>query len=656
MRAIPAVLLDNSVRTVEAMSPRGFFPFGEKQSFAEAKTTLLPLARPRESVFPTSGKGRSLMSSQAAWGASLISHGISRTHARRTSSGTPSAFSGLSMDRRTPEEEEKDLGQTMREAVGGTQLFQRFTLQKVLGRGGMGIVWLAHDDRLERLVALKLVPEAVCLDPSERENLKRETRKSVLLTHSNIVRIFDFIEDDRAAAICMEYVDGTTLSSARAEKRSKCFGVPELVPWLTSLCDALAYAHDVVGLIHRDLKPANMMVNSRSELKITDFGIACSLRDSISQGSVSTSSGTLNYMSPQQMLGEDPSPSDDVYSLGATLYELLSSKPPFYSGDVAFQVREVIAPSIAQRRVTLGIAGEPIPTHWEETIAACLAKRPEQRPRNAAAVASGLRLGGTIRLTTAREFAKPIFQRYLLQRYLKIGALAALLAAAIIFYRSNSRAPRTAVLSDLKEATPGYALEGPPKVATVTKIDEQPPVPDSTPIAAPQNATLELATTPAGARFAIYPGVVAGTKTPATPPLHSGATPESVADLPPGLYTIFFHSEGWTDARAEIQMQPGATLPVEYTFPHGSATITSTPDGAEIFLGENSLGHTPMTVELPLGKQELIARHPDFPKKTETVTIESGTQARVAFQFRARNHSRPAKPKRAGAGIGKNLK
>ena len=552
-----------------------------------------------------------------------------------------------------PEEEEADLGQTMRGVVGGTQLFQRFTLQKVLGRGGMGVVWLARDDRLERLVALKLVPEAVCFDPSAREDLKRETRKSLLLTHRNIVRIFDFIEDDRAAAICMEYVDGMTLSYARVQKRSKCFGIHELVPWLTSLCDALAYAHESVGLIHRDLKPANMMVNSRSELKITDFGIACSLRDSMTRVSVRTSSGTMNYMSPQQMLGEDPSPSDDIYSLGAALYEMLSSKPPFYSGDVASQVREVIAPTITQRRVTLGIAGEPIPKHWEETIAACLAKDSEHRPRSAAAVASRLRLGGTIRLTTEREIAKPV-----LQRYLKLGALAggtvALLAAAVVCYRSNSPGPHTAVLSALKKETAaGYALEVPVKVAPVAKIEEPPSVPASTPIAGPQNATLELATTPAGASFAIYAGVVAGKTAPASAPLRSGEAPESVADLPPGRYTIFFHENGWTDDRAEIEVQAGEILPVEYTFPHGTVTLTSSPAGAEIFASGNSLGHTPMTVDLPVGKQELVARHPDFPKKTETVTIESGTTAKVAFQFRARSHSSSAKPKEPESAWGK---
>ena len=550
------------------------------------------------------------------------------------------------MDPRTPEEEKPNLGEPVPGVVAGKQLFRRFTLQKVLGRGGMSVVWLAHDDRLERLVALKLVPESACFDPAACEDLKRETHKSLPLTHANIVRIFDFIADQGMAAIAMEYIDGVPLSCARVEKRSECFGVPEVVPWITSLCDALAYAHESVGLTHRGLRPANMMLDSRAHLKITDFGIARSLRDSMSRGNVCVPSETMHYMSPQQMLGEDPSPSDDIYALGAILYEMLSSKPPFYDGDVETQVREVIAPPINQRRVTLGIAGDPIPRHWETTIAACLAKQPEQRPRSAAEVASRLRLGGTVSLTVAREIPKPVFQRYV-----KLGTLAACvsaLVAAPFLYRHNSTSQRTAVLSALeKESPPGYALEAPAKKNPAAQIEETSRTPVSNSVAEPQSATLQLATTPAGANFAIYPGAVAGNTASAPMPLRSGAAPESVADIPPGRYTIILRNQGWPNVRAEITLQPGETLPVEYTFPHGSAAITSTPDGAEIFLGEISLGHTPLTVDLPLGKQELVARHPDFPKKTETVTIESETPARVAFQLRARSHSSPGKPKSA---------
>lgn len=542
---------------------------------------------------------------------------------------------------------------TLRGVVGGTQLFNRFTLQKVLGRGGMGIVWLARDDRLDRLVALKLVPEAVCFDPSAHEDLKRETRKSLMLTHPNIVRIFDFIEDERTAAISMEYVDGATLSWLRVQKPAKCFEVRELIPWITSLCDALAYAHDSARLVHRDLKPANLMVNSRSELKVTDFGIACTLRESMHRVTANTSSGTLNYMSPQQMLGEDPSPSDDVYSLGATLYEMLSSKPPFYGGDVASQVRDVIAPTVTQRRAKLEIFGEPIPKHWEETIAACLAKNPEHRPRTAAGVARRLRLTGTIRLTDVEEHhSQPLQNLMPRPAVLIVGALALTVALVTLFHQQ----PKPTLAEDaakIQLPSAGYATEvtvkpsavparevaAPPAKLAVATHSSQAPAPS--PNAAEQNATLQLTTTPAGATFAIYPGVIAGKVAPPTEPLRRGTAPQSIDDLPPGRYTLFFHNEGWPDDRAEVSLRSGETLPVDYTFPHGTATITSNPDGIEILLGERSLGRTPLTVDLPVGKQELVSRHPDLPKRTKTVIIDSATPATVSFQLRASGRSSP---------------
>jgi len=562
------------------------------------------------------------------------------------------------MDRPTPKEEESDLGQTIQGLVAGTQLFHRYTLQKVLGRGAVGIVWLAYDDRLDRLVALKLLPESVCSDPAAREDFKRQARESLLLTHPNIVRIFDFIEDEQLAAICMEYVDGTTLSLARWQKRSKCFGIPELIPWVTSLCDALAYAHETVGLVHRSLNPANIMVDSRSHLKITDFGIACGPHDPTNKGSAGASSGTMNYMSPQQILGEDPCASDDIYALGAILYEMLSSKPPFYTGDVALQAREVIAPPISQRRVTLGIAGERIPKHWEETIAACLAKQPEQRPRSAADVASRLRLGGTIHLTAARDIAKPIFQRYLKLAALT-GASVALLSAVVISSRWNSASQRTAVLSELKQETStGYGLEAPVRNVPVPKTDDPPAESVSSSTTGPQGTTLELATAPAGTSFAIYPGVIEGKAAPATVPIRRGVAPQSVTNLPPGRYTVFFHNPVWPDDCAEIALQPGETLPVEYTFPHGTVMISSIPEGAEIFAGETSLGRTPLTINLPLGKQELVARHPDFPKRTETVTIDGETPAKLVFQLQTSSHSaaKSKEPESVWRKFGKSLK
>jgi serine/threonine protein kinase len=288
---------------------------------------------------------------------------------------------------------ELDLGQTLRGFAPGERLFGRYTLKAILGRGGMGIVWRAFDEHLERDVALKFLPELIVLDHAALDELKRETKRNLELTHHNIVRIYDFAHEDQTACISMEYVDGATLSALRVEREAKIFKVAELQPLVAQFCHALEYAHVKARIVHRDLKPANLMVNASEQLKITDFGIARSLSDSVSMLSMRATSGTLLYMSPQQLDGERPSSLDDIYSFGATLYELLTSKPPFFSGAIETQVREKRPVSIAARRKELGIGnGDVVPDQWEETIAKCLAKDSTQRPQSAGELAACLGL------------------------------------------------------------------------------------------------------------------------------------------------------------------------------------------------------------------------------------------------------------------------
>lgn len=282
--------------------------------------------------------------------------------------------------------DELDLGQTVRGFAAGQKILNRYTFVRILGRGGMGVVWLARDEELEREVALKFLPELVVHDRAVLEELKHETRRSLALTHHNIVRIYDFAQGDECACISMEYVDGATLSSLRVDRPDKVFEVEELGPLMQQVCDALHYAHGQARIVHRDLKPSNLMMNARGDVKVADFGIARSLTDSVSMLTMARgTSGTLAYMSPQQLDGERVSELDDIYSLGATLYELLTGKPPFYSGQIDRLVREKAPPSIAARRTDLGVTSKAsIPQHWEEAIAACLEKDPAARPRSAA--------------------------------------------------------------------------------------------------------------------------------------------------------------------------------------------------------------------------------------------------------------------------------
>lgn len=307
---------------------------------------------------------------------------------------------------------ELDFDQTIRGFAPGQKVFGRYEVKKVLGRGGMGVVWLAFDEKLERDVALKFLPELLVLDVASLDDLKRETKRNLDLTHQYIVRVYDFAQEGHCAGISMEYVDGPTLSGLRVERENKVLETEDIEAIIPQACAALDYAHNTAGIVHRDLKPANLMMNSRGELKITDFGIARSLSDSISMLTMKKTSGTLVYMSPQQLDGEQASPLDDIYSFGATIYELLTSKPPFYSGSLDKQIHEKAAPTMSQRRSELGILGsKPISPRWEETVAACLAKDPAQRPQTAGELAERLTscaLPGTPPPLTVFATQKPV--------------------------------------------------------------------------------------------------------------------------------------------------------------------------------------------------------------------------------------------------------
>src|SRR5438874_9867488 len=282
---------------------------------------------------------------------------------------------------------------TQREFVGGQRLFGRYTLLKILGRGGMGIVWLARDEELEREVALKFLPDLMLQDRAALDDLKRETRRSLELTHPHIIRIHDFVHDERSGCISMEYVDGETLASLRCQKEQKVFGPEELTSWIAQLCDALDYAHNRARIIHRDLKPANLMVNQRGDLKVADFGIARTLAESLKLLTLEQGrTGTLVYMSPQQLDGKRGTHLDDIYSLGATLYDLLTSRPPFYSGNLDRQIHERVASPMTERRKDLNVEPASVPATWEEVVAACLAKDPGRRPQSTAEVAQRLQL------------------------------------------------------------------------------------------------------------------------------------------------------------------------------------------------------------------------------------------------------------------------
>jgi serine/threonine protein kinase len=259
----------------------------------------------------------------------------------------------------------------------------RFKLKEALGKGGMGIVWLAYDEELGELVALKFLPPDLQVDASALADLRRETARSRHLSHPNIVRIYDFHRSQtHGAYISMEYAAGKSLERLRSEWKGRRFSWMFLQPFVVQLCRTLQYAHSE-RVIHRDIKPANLIVDTQGHLKLVDFGLGVFVQD-FTVG-ISTSlrrTGTPYFMSPQQLSGFTPHPTDDFYSLGATLYDLLSGSPPFSGADIRHQIRETMPEPLRDRLRKLGAARD-VPSHIGALVMACLAKRPQRRPRTA---------------------------------------------------------------------------------------------------------------------------------------------------------------------------------------------------------------------------------------------------------------------------------
>jgi uncharacterized delta-60 repeat protein len=263
----------------------------------------------------------------------------------------------------------------------------RYLLKRLLGRGQSSEVWLAQDVKDSKTVALKFFPAAFLSDANLIERLKQDAQRFFLLKHPHIVTTYDFIRDPGAVAIASEYVDGWSLASMKVDKLCGCHTVAEIESWIHQLCDALAFAHNDLGIVHADLKPANLLVNAQEELKVTDFEVANLARQECSKRGLSKGLyAGLGFLSPQQVMGEPVTKLDDIYSLGATIFDLLTGTPPFYRGEIFAQICSLKAPTMTARIAELDIQDDPVPPVWEDAVARCLAKNPADRPQSVSEV------------------------------------------------------------------------------------------------------------------------------------------------------------------------------------------------------------------------------------------------------------------------------
>jgi serine/threonine-protein kinase len=310
-------------------------------------------------------------------------------HQQIASARTASGASGTS-DSTLVEGVTEKAALTLSSLEPGAVLGRRYEIRRVLGSGGMGMVFQAHDRDLDEPVALKILrPEIASMDPQILERFKTEIRVARRIAHRNVVRTYDFGDADGIKFISMEFIQGMTLKQLFRSKGALPLGVGLRIA--KQAASGLVAAHDM-GVVHRDVKPQNIMLTPQSEVKIMDFGIVRDTTKSAESGMTQTGTiiGTPDYMSPEQAMGKgDLDHRSDVYSFGVVLYEMFTGVLPF-RGDTPISIamkhiREEPKPPRA--------VNPKIPPELEAIIQKAMRKAPEARyPRMADMLADLYRL------------------------------------------------------------------------------------------------------------------------------------------------------------------------------------------------------------------------------------------------------------------------
>lgn len=277
------------------------------------------------------------------------------------------------------------------------QTLAHYRILERIGAGGMGVVYRAHDERLDRDVALKVLPPGSLADETARKGFRREALTLSKLSHPNIAHIYDFDTQEGVDFLVMEYVPGKTLADkvstgALAEK--------EVLTLATQIAQTLQDSHEQ-GIVHRDLKPGNIMVSRKGLVKVLDFGLARLLRagevssvETVSK--VTEAGGTLPYMAPEQLRGEAPDARSDIYAIGAVVYEMATGQRPFEA-----KLSTALADDILHKPpAPPGRLNPKLSPKLEDIILKCLEKESDNRYQSARELAVDLR-----RLTTAASSA-----------------------------------------------------------------------------------------------------------------------------------------------------------------------------------------------------------------------------------------------------------
>lgn len=458
------------------------------------------------------------------------------------------------------------------------QFCGRYELLSELGRGTSGVVYKAHDPKLDRMVAMKILrPELVSLEESGvglKQRFHQEAVAAGRLTHPAIVAVHDVGESDGRPFMVMEYIEGGTLADLLLGGRP--LPLAEAVGIAVQVCAALDYAHRH-GVVHRDIKPRNILVGP-GVTKVTDFGTARILGASHTQ--TGTMLGTPAYMSPEMVRGQAADPRSDLFSLGVVLYETLTGVNPFNAADLAavlYRIVNLEAPSIRHHNAEL-------PPALDRVLRRALAKEPEARFATAMDFANALREAsiGEQRawtLRALRDTVRDLHGSRLLSAPVRValGAMCVLVLGigAWATLRRGPELPSTATPSASTAAPAAKATSSPARAAAAAA-----PAPVATPSAAAAANGTASTTTPPAAPIEAAPVARDSSSRPVTPA--QAARPATAAVSPAAARPAV------PPAPASAVPAPVAASPQELR----CLSVNAVPF-AEVFVDDRPVGYTP---------------------------------------------------------------
>lgn len=482
----------------------------------------------------------------------------------------------------------------------------------------MGVVYRAHDPAIGRTVAIKVIRFRELTDESERERLRdrlrREARLAGILSHPNIVTIYDVGEEGDTAYIAIEFVNGPTLqklmSSGAALLPQQCLSI------LSQTAAALDYAHGK-AIVHRDIKPSNIMLDENGAAKVTDFGVARIISTNLTQSGGLL--GTPSYMSPEQVAGAAVEGSSDQFALAAVAYELLTGKKPFEHDSLPALLYMIVhddPPSAAAVNPSLNQGAA-------NSLARGLAKNPKARFSSCSAFVAALESAcgvtpnwkpqpafATADLPTVDTRSIPAVSPQLPGRRSRRwlwAALAAVLIAGSGVFLINRPVAQPPVTEDIPVALPAQPVpavprpdnapvEAPPQGAAQQALPESPVPPPSTPepLPSPPSGPFEVTTYPAGAQIVFDADSTSRCAAPCRTVLSRGR------------HTFVVRLDGYRETQRIIDIPHDTGLIIDLVPLTGVLMLTTVPSGLPVFIdGREQQQRSPASFTLPVGQHRV---------------------------------------------------